>query len=237
MSFSKQTLKIIGACLATLALHGCDRTPREGTSAYYEKYLTDHGVVKGKDAHLKVAGHMFTFPASVVGELTLDGSIVQDQPGVVRLEPRGIASRPPGAASIPELPVMNSWLRIEIRRSPGTRDGRGEGYEHAGPWSSIKEISKWQLKEYRDNNHSVPVWGGFSYEGLKGAPQTPMGNPIRFNCTTTNTTYGGECWGGYRFNSEIEIWYFFPAEWIPIWQQVHHHVVSTVVQYHQPTKP
>lgn len=227
--------KFICACLAALVLHGCDQGPREGTSAYYAKYLADHGVVKGKDAHLKLGGHMFTFPASVLEELTIDGSIAQDQPRVIRFWLRGNAARPAGAASIPELPVLGSWLRIEIRRSPGTRDGRDEGFDHERPWGSIREVPEWQLKEYRDKK-STGGWGDFSYESLDGAPKTPMNQPVRFSCTDTYPHHG-ECWGGYRFNSEIQVWYFFPAVWLPIWQQVNQHVVSTVEHYHQPSKP
>jgi hypothetical protein len=240
MSATKIALRLIAAHVAALALQGCDqkpteKKPREGTSAYYAKYLADHGVVKGKDASLKVGGHMFILPANVLDELTLDGSIVQDQPDVISFWLRGSAARPTGAASIPESTTLTSWVRIQIRRSPGVRDGSDEGFEQERPWGSIREIPEWELKEYRaTDNHQG--WANFNYEGIAGAPKTLMGNPVRFSCTGDYTTQES-CWSSYRFNPKIQIWYFFPAQWIPIWQQVHQHVVQTVDRYHKPTQP
>lgn len=232
MAKSATPMRVIALFLLTgMLLLGCkEQRPSENTPAY----MSAHGVIAGQPAQLKVGGEMFHIPADVHLQMFTSGDIVKGQADYLSIRLNRFAPSPTGAASIPGPSYGELWLRIEIRRSPGTRDGR-ENLEKKRPWSSIRDISEFQLKEYRDKR-SVGVWGDFSYESLAGAPKTLMNEPIQFMCTNTYPNHG-ECWGGYRLNSEILVWYFFPTEWLPVWQQVHQHVVSTVEHYHQLSKP
>lgn len=227
-----QLRKVILILICAQLLLGCkERQPAINTP----EYMALHGFSPGKVAELRVGGHLFHIPSDVQLQMITNGNIIKGQADYLLIWLRDFKPQATGATSIPGPSYGELWLQIEIFHAPGTRDGRGEGFEHERPWSSIREIPDWQLKEYRASNfNSKPQ---FSYEGVGDAPRTPMGNPVRFTCTDTYPNHGQCSWSSYRLNPEIQINYIFPTEWIPIWQQVHQHVISTVEHYHQPSKP
>jgi hypothetical protein len=230
MPTSKTSKRMIALFSVVMTLLGCqERRPSTNTPAY----SAAHGVVAGQPAHLKVGGEMFHIPADVMMQMETSGEIIKGQADYLYLFFNRFTPQPTETASIPGPSYGEQRLRIEIRHSLGNLEGE---VDHTRPWISIKEIPEWQLREYRESKSGRGGWGEYSYEGLAGTAQTPNDKAVHFSCTGTYPNHA-ECWGDYRFNSEIQIWYFFPTEWLPVWQQVHQHVVSTVKEYHQPIKP
>lgn len=233
MATPTKTLRAITLLSVGMLLFGCqDQRPSGNTPEYFAA----HGVIAGKPAHLKVGGEIFHIPTDVILQMETSGEIIKGQADSLIILLNNFAPAPLGSASLRETMHGELWLRIEIRRSPGTRDGRGEGFEHERSWASIREIREWQLKEYQAQDPRL-AWSNFNYEGIGNATKTPMGNPVRFSCTGPYPSHAECGWGGYRFNPQVHIDYFFPATWIPVWQQVHQHVVATVDRYHQPIQP
>lgn len=219
--------------LAGMLLLGCQEQKPSGNTPAYS---AAHGVIAGQPAHLKVGGEMFHIPADVMLQMDSSGEIINGQADSIKILLNNFTPKPTGSASIPGPSYGELWLRIEIRHAPGTRDGRGESFKHERPWASIREIPEWQLKEYQAKDQRL-AWSNFNYEGIGNAPKTPTGHPVRFSCTGPYPSHAECGWGGYRLNPQVQIDYFFPAVWLPVWQQVHKHVVETVRHYHQPIQP
>lgn len=227
----EKSLRAITLISLGVLLLGCQE---QRPSVNTPEYLAAHGVAARQPTLIKVGGENFYIPADVQMQVETSGEIVKGQADYVRIFLNDFFPPQMSSASIPGSSNAELLLRIDIRRSPGTQDGR-EDLRQKRPWSSIREIPEWQLREFQDKRPGRGGWGVYSYESLHGAPKTPFNEPIQFVCTGAYPSHS-ECWGGYRFNPQIQIWYFFPAMWLPIWQKVHEHVLLTVERYHQPTQ-